>query len=201
MSSEPANASANRECLSALMDGELDGDRVAQACALWRDEPASRETWHAYQLIGDVLRSDDLASDVRRDSAFVLALRERLAKEPVVLAPMPLAEAPVQKVRRRQGWMAPAAAAAGFAAVAVVAVVMRSGDGGVPVAVAPPAPVGPAVQPVVQVGATEPTVITAPMIRDARLDRYLAAHQQFAGSSALGSQGFMRSATAESAGR
>jgi sigma-E factor negative regulatory protein RseA len=40
------------------------------------------------------------------------------------------------------------------------------------------------------------------MIRDARLDRYLAAHKQFAGSSALGvPSGLLRNATAEVAGR
>jgi sigma-E factor negative regulatory protein RseA len=34
------------------------------------------------------------------------------------------------------------------------------------------------------------------LIRDARLDRYLQAHQEFAGSSALGvPSGFLRSAT------
>ena len=201
MSSESANATASRECLSALMDGELDDDRVAQACARWREEPSSREAWHAYQMIGDVLRSEDLATDARRDSAFVLALRERLAQEPVVLAPMPLPEPSAHGLRRRRGWMAPAAAAAGFAAVAVVVVVMRSGDGGVPLAKAPQPQLPALANPVVPVSTIEPTVITAPMIRDARLDRYLAAHQQFVGTSALGAQGFLRSATAESAGR
>jgi sigma-E factor negative regulatory protein RseA len=195
MSSESANAMANRECLSALADGELEDDHVARACALWRDEPTSRSTWHTYQLIGDVLRSDDLASDAGRDSAFVLALRARLATEPVVLAPMPAVASAAKSVQRR-GWMAPAAAAAGFAAVAVVVVVLRSGDSAVPVAVSAPVPAAPALA-----QASAPTVITAPMIRDARLDRYLAAHQQFVGSSALGAQGFLRSATAEGAGR
>lgn len=46
----------------------------------------------------------------------------------------------------------------------------------------------------------EPTVLAddAQVIRDARLDRYLAAHKQFAGSSVLGmSSGFVRAAAAE----
>ena len=39
-------------------------------------------------------------------------------------------------------------------------------------------------------------------VRDAQLDRYLAAHKQFAGSSALGvPSGFLRSATVEMVGR
>jgi sigma-E factor negative regulatory protein RseA len=40
------------------------------------------------------------------------------------------------------------------------------------------------------------------VIRDARLDRYLAAHKQFSGSSALGlPSAFLRSATVESDAR
>jgi len=40
------------------------------------------------------------------------------------------------------------------------------------------------------------------IVRDARLDRYLAAHQQFAGTSALGvPSGFLRNAVAEAPNR
>ena len=40
------------------------------------------------------------------------------------------------------------------------------------------------------------------VVRDARLDRYLVAHQQFAGSTALGvPSGFLRNAAAEAPGR
>ena len=35
----------------------------------WASDPAAREHWHACQLIGDVLRSEDLASTPRRDGA------------------------------------------------------------------------------------------------------------------------------------
>jgi sigma-E factor negative regulatory protein RseA len=52
--------------------------------------------------------------------------------------------------------------------------------------------------------AVEPQALVSngQMIRDARLDRYLAAHKQFAGSSALGvPSGFLRNATAEVPGR
>jgi sigma-E factor negative regulatory protein RseA len=45
-------------------------------------------------------------------------------------------------------------------------------------------------------------VMSGKVIRDARLDRYLAAHKQFSGSSALGlPSAFLRSATVESDGR
>jgi sigma-E factor negative regulatory protein RseA len=52
--------------------------------------------------------------------------------------------------------------------------------------------------------AAEPQTFVASnqLIRDARLDRYLAAHQQFAGSSALGMpSAYLRNATAEIPGR
>jgi len=52
--------------------------------------------------------------------------------------------------------------------------------------------------------APEPQTFVAngELIRDARLDRYLAAHKQFAGSTALGvPSGFLRNATAEAVGR
>src|SRR5215813_5291888 len=75
------------ERLSALSDGELDTPGVAHACTLWRDDPVIRSAWHAYHLIGDVLRSDDLAGRPAHDVAFVASLRTRLATEPVVLAP------------------------------------------------------------------------------------------------------------------
>jgi len=198
MSSEPANVMANRERLSALVDGELDGDDVVRACALWRDDGESRATWHAYQLIGDVLRSDDLASDASRDGAFVAALRARLALEPVVLAP---AAPPVQRARRF-AWMAPAAAAAGFAAVAIVVTVLRNNEPEVAVATSVPAALVPtsALEPPAKAANAE-TPIAGPMVRDARLDYYLAAHKQFSGSSALGAQGFLRAATADGTGR
>ncbi|MBC8056177.1 MAG: anti-sigma factor, partial [Rhizobiales bacterium] len=45
-------------------------------------------------------------------------------------------------------------------------------------------------------------VASGQVIRDVRLDRYLAAHKQFAGSSALGvPSAYLRNATAEVAGR
>ena len=58
--SEPQGAA--RAVLSSLMDGDLAGGRVADAVGLWRQDASARSAWHAYHLIGDVLRSDDLAN-------------------------------------------------------------------------------------------------------------------------------------------
>ncbi len=218
-----ANAVA-RERLSALLDGELDGPAVTQACAHWRENTESRATWHAWHLIGDVLRSDDLASHPARDTAFLDALRAKLANEPVVLAPQPLEtpaivaspasiRAGAGRGSRRWGWIAPSAVAAGFVAVAGVLTLTRPGvlpergeAPSVAQATAPASLAGAAAlvgNPAAVAPEPQTFVATGQVIRDARLDRYLAAHKQFAGSSALGVPStYLRNATAEvAAGR
>jgi sigma-E factor negative regulatory protein RseA len=217
MSTGSEMQTTSAEELSALVDGELHADAVAAACGRWRNDAESRATWHAYQLIGDVLRSEDLASDAARDAAFLSALRGRLASEPVVLAPQPVAvSAPVRSLaagRRRWSWAAPTAVAAGFVAVAGVLVVTRGpappaapalASAGAAVDVSRPQVV-PAPLPAVvnaQIMAEPSRVATGQLIRDAGLDRYLAAHKHFAGSAALGvPSAFLRSATVDAAGR
>jgi sigma-E factor negative regulatory protein RseA len=207
------------ESLSALSDGELDASAVARACALWRDDGAVRSAWHAYHLIGDVLRSDDLAGHPEHDVAFVASLRTRLAAEPVVLAPevpSQTHEPLVQPVRAngrnsRWSWKAPSAVAAGFVLVAGALVVTRAPS---PTATATtpseaPALASAALPPVaVPALAPEPSFMSRrrpgdnKLLRDAQLDRYLAAHQQFAGTTALGvPSGFLRNAAAEAPNR
>ena len=214
MSNQFETQTASAERLSALTDGELDAHGTAAACAEWRDDETARSNWHRYQLIGDVLRSEDLASTSAKDSAFLLALRARMTNEPVVLAPEPSpVSAPQSVVQpklavgtsgsvRSFGWLAPAAVAAGFVAVAGSLTVLwaPTKNTGVPaslaiveparkVAISPPAS-----------EASEPTVLVAngQLIRDPRLDRYLAAHKQFAGAAMLGvPSAFVRSSVAE----
>lgn len=220
LTTSEADAAA-RERLSALVDGELEPEAVGQVCVRWRESAESRATWHAYQLIGDVLRSDDLASGAVRDAGFMSALRARLATEPVVLAPQPSGRlAPDSRTEaaravgghgRRWSWMAPTAVAAGFVAVAGVLTLTRTTGvlpdqpAGAGLARMAPAGAAPVVATSVPVGpSAEPQTFVAngQLIRDARLDRYLAAHKQFAGSTALGvPSGFLRNATAEAVGR
>jgi sigma-E factor negative regulatory protein RseA len=206
------------EDLSALVDGELHEAGVSLACGRWRSEVSSRSTWHAYQLIGDVLRSEDLASDAARDAAFLSALRGRLAAEPTILAPQPIdplagqasTGSSAQVRRRRWSWAAPSAVAAGFVAVAGVLVVTRNPGPpvGVQTAAGPSAaaevgaatrPVGASVAPLAE---PQSLIATGQVIRDAGLDRYLAAHKHFAGSAALGvPSALLRNATVDAAGR
>jgi len=226
MSIGSESGSSALENLSALTDGELDSAEVARACAAWRDDAQARRTWHAYQLIGDVLRSDDLCSSARRDADFLAALRARMADEPVVLAPEPSVDSPPELVAvpqvanasrgSRWSWMAPSAVAAGFVLVTGALLVTRGpgpvgsngesvfarvGLGGAPSAqmVNVSAPTLAASDSTIE---PQAMVLTGKMLRDARVDFYLSAHKQFAGSSALGvPSGFLRNAAAESPSR
>lgn len=180
-----------RAWLSALADGEAGA--ADRACAAWRDDAQARASWHCYQLIGDVMRSEDLARPATRDAAFLAGLRERLAQEPVLLAPAPAAEPLPSATRKRQAWMLPVAAVAGFVAVAGVLVVARIGQPGLEAG--PGFAAGPqAVVPVSTAlrgapGLTAPVALPAPsgetLLRDERLDQYLRAHQFARGGAAL----------------
>lgn len=204
---QPGDAGCGEE-FSALMDGELDAAAVARACRAWRDDAPAREIWHSYHLIGDVMRSEDLSSTAPGDAAFLRGVRERLAREPVVVAPQPVRAAPTAAAAGRtrgRGWRRPAAVAAGFVAVAGVLVITRAPA---PVVVEQVATVPLAASAVVPVASVEPVgdppamVANGKLIRDARLDRYLDAHQQFAGSSALGvPSSFLRRATTDASSR
>ncbi len=186
------SSDARRQQLSSLMDGDLSDADAAGACTLWRHDAGARRDWHAYHLIGDVLRSDDLAASPARDEAFLQALRLRLADEPVPLAPAAASETlqaaaplllpqvangfvPVAARRaggrangRARSWlMAPVAVAAGFVAVAGVMVVTR---------VVSPEPGAT----VLAAASTAPVAASAVLVRNAQLDRYLSAHRVLA---------------------
>jgi sigma-E factor negative regulatory protein RseA len=206
--------------LSALVDGELASSDVDRACARWHTDPQARATWHAYQLIGDVLRSDDLTSAPGHDRDFLATFRQRMAQEPVVLAPSPVVPAAAHRtIPFRRSLRTSMAIAAGFVAVAgilVVTQVPRSAESSAVASVDLPAAMqgaGTAVRPVVVAGTAvavsgvagverrgtegESVVLDGQFIRDARLDEYLAAHKKFGGSSAPGGpSGFLRNAAA-----
>ncbi|MEO8925076.1 MAG: sigma-E factor negative regulatory protein [Caldimonas sp.] len=207
----------NAERLSALVDGALDGAATAAACKDWKSDAQARCTWHAYHLIGDVLRSDGLADGAVRDEQFLVSLRARLAAEPIVFAPAPLATPPAPlrastlATLRTHRWLLPSAMAAGLVLVVGTFTVLRppgSTPTGAPaVTLADAMPVA-AVDPSLRTASINepvgsmPVVMNGKLIRDARLDRYLAAHKQFSGSSALGlPSAFLRSATVESDSR
>ena len=180
-----SDADRRRLTLSALLDGERDA--ADDGCALWRDDPQARRDWHRWNLIGDAMRSAELATPPARDAEFLARLRERLADEPVVVAPAPLASAPAAP-RRRARWMVPAATAAGFVAAAAAVVVLRvqapdpaagpvMASGAAPAAGVLAVRGGPPAS-----GAREAAAPDGTLIRDARLDSYLRAHRDMRGA-------------------
>lgn len=214
-----------RQCLSAVADGEARNDEVSLACAAWRDDAQARADWHAYALIGDVLRSDDLARSAEADSAFLARLRKRMAHEPVVLAPseprpvQPAAAVagtvalPLGVQARKRYWGTSMSVAAGALTVIGVAAVMRGvavPEAPEAVALAPTQSAAPlAVRPGSQV---EPLLLSGTAVpvshpganayvRDAEIDRYLNAHRQYARGAVLATPGGLRQVAASPAGR
>jgi sigma-E factor negative regulatory protein RseA len=184
----PADADATRRLISAMVDGDADASEFGRGCAAWAEAGSeARRSWHAYHLIGDALRSEDLACPPARDRAFLELLRERLAEEPAVLAPQPAMAAAAVSARstRRTAWAMPAALAAGVMALAtVLALTLGQAGGGRSSAALLAAAPAPALAGVAAGTAASPPVLEASaqgsrIVRDAQLDRYLRAHRDY----------------------
>ena len=189
----PGDPAQRRQILSAAADGDANAAMLQQAAQWWRDDEQARQTWHAYHLIGDVMRSDELAGTPKRDAAFLTRLRQRLDTEPVPLFPA----AGGVGARRGLAWFAPAAVAAGFMAVAAVVLVVRMNEGsaGAP-ALAQSAQPAQSAQAGLA-GATGAVTTLAgsrasnaqtfaphtDAVREAQLERYLRAHRAYGGAS------------------
>lgn len=182
-----------REQLSALADGALDGAELAEALTAARDDEALA-TWATYHLIGDVMRSTDLAQP--GDSELLRRLRGQLAQEP---ARPVLVASEVQPTEIRSAtsaippaWHEREAAnaavwrwrmVAGLASVAALALgtwTLLGSSGPAPVlgggAVMATAP---AASPATPVASALPRAATPPqMLRDPRLDELVAAQKQ-----------------------
>lgn len=202
-----------KEMLSALADGQLSGNALTQALE-FSSQDEGRETWQLYQLVGDVLRSPELARPVDNGD-FLARLRTQLAQEaaPVAQATVSSPTAPAQPVLTQ--FTPPPQAAndsvfrwkmvAGLASLAAVVTLVWSAVGGLggPPAGAQMAAVSAPVTASVSVQAPAVSLADnqAPqqvMIRDPRLDELLAAHKQFGGTSALQlPAGFLRNANFE----
>lgn len=222
------NNRPEHEWVSALMDGQLRGAEL-QAALARLDADDTRECWQLYHLVGDVLRSPDLAAQPA-DGAFMARLGARLAQEGRPAAPA-AAPAPVQVQVQVRDPALPAAndgqfrwkmvaGLASFAAVAAMGWGVMSGaglpagagaqlgQGAAPVAAG--TRVATLAQPI-RVASDAATTLAAAdsgetgapvMLRDPRLDELLAEHRQAVGVTALGgATGFLRNATFEGAGR
>lgn len=194
-----------RERLSALADGQLQGDEMSAAFAYATQDEEGVKTWELYHLVGDVLRSADLAQPA--NPAFMTRLREQLAQEarperpqipvPVAMVAAGLPEAANASVFR---WKM----VAGFASLAAVAAIgwtsLANLQGAGPQMAAVSERSNPAsAAPMVAVADADGQQV---MLRDPRLDELLAAHKQFGSTSALQMPaGFLRNATFDTSGR
>lgn len=208
-----ANASS-REQVSALVDGCLQGEACAHALNAVLADAEAVQTWHAYQVVGDVLRSAELAPS-RSDLAFLEKLERRLAQEPErPQAPVevPAAAALAQDGAARAGdsnrpgandavfrWKMLAATAC-VALTGVVGMGLWTQTGQRTETQMAAAVVAPKAQATTQLVTADSSIGT--MVRDPRLDELMAAHRQLGGNSALQvPAGFLRNATYEGAGR
>lgn len=187
------------ELVSALTDGELRGEAFVKAVQWLEESEEARASWHAYHVLGDVLRSGEMAATGAHDAAFVGRLRLRLQGEAVLRQPETAIDLGASDARHQKiGGINHREVAndasfrwklvAGFASVAAVAVMAW------PLVTSVYAPSGAPQLARVEARPTEEQ--TQVMIRDPRLDQLLAAHQQSGSISALQMPaGFLRNAT------
>lgn len=198
-----------RELISALADGQLQGEDFARGVQAAAADPQAMAAWRDYHLIGDVLRSSELAA-ATPSAAFLARLQTRLQAEAPLQPARPApaeavsAQSPAFDVRRAPAnepsvrWKM----AAGVASLAAVAAIgwNVAGISGNPTAqgrlaaAAPPASGN--------VIAVSHTGASSPMMRDPRLDQLMAAHRQFGGAIALQAPaGALRNVTFEAPAR
>ena len=203
------------ELVSALADGELRGEEFARTVEWMSEAEEARRTWHAYQVVGEVLRSGE-AMATTRDAAFMQRFKLGLQQEAsrasflettdfVAACAIPTGTIDINEPKiaaandSSQRWKL----LAGLASLAMVSVIgwqAWSGWGDQPGA----AQLAQGASGQAEVAL--PQVVggndSAVMIRDPQLDALLTAHMQFGGTSALQMPaGFLRNATFEGAAR
>ncbi|MEO7242828.1 MAG: RseA family anti-sigma factor [Variovorax sp.] len=201
-----------------MVDGDASADEVAQVLVAVAEDDAVLLAWRDYHLVGAVLR-EGCHSPCCEGSAFVARLRVRLSDEMAPAAPATLpvqidasptlpvraaeaANEPVFRWKMMAGVASMAAAAAlgwnwiGGASGGPVGLQLATRGAGAPLLAAASTSSQSSVPTTVLIGNGAPQV----MLRDARLDAMLAAHQQASGSAQMPS-GFLRSAAFESPSR
>ena len=174
-----------RSRLSAFVDGEsFDGSGdISQFLSGFTQK--DRAAWSDYHLIGDALRSDDLAASPAASSAFMNAFSARFEAEAHVFAPAAIPAVSTERLRSRlfRRRVVPAFAVAAAAATLTWIVVPQlqgvDGRNGVQVASLSSDHVQRVAMASMPAVSTRSPVVEANIIRDASLDQYLEAHQQF----------------------
>lgn len=199
------------EVVSALLDGHFHGDACEAAVTAVLADARAIQLWHTYQVVGDVLRSSELAP-CGNDLAFWERLECRLAQEPgrpqIPVDPsaewIPTESAATGAIATRSGanealfrWkMLAATACTALFAVVGLGIWVQTGQR---------ADAQMAVE--FRTLSPQPQIVTADsnagtMMRDPRLDELMAAHRQLGGHSALQvPAGFLRNATYGGSGR
>jgi len=180
-----SQASSRSERLSAFVDGEsFDGSGdISQFLSGFTQK--DRAAWSDYHLIGDALRSDDLAASPAASSAFMNAFSARFEAEAHVFAPAAIPAVSTERLRSRlfRRRVVPAFAVAAAAATLTWIVVPQlqgvDGRNGVQVASLSSDHVQRVAMASMPAASTRSPVVEANIIRDASLDQYLEAHQQF----------------------
>jgi sigma-E factor negative regulatory protein RseA len=208
----------DREAISALMDGqsEVQSDDADPPDLLRQVETdAGRESWLLYHLIGDVMRSPDLARGYH-DLTLAARVSQRLNDEPAQADELAVTGAALGAGRTAAAndgvfrWKM-VAGLTSCAAVAAIGWVVLAPPGDQPAATRQVAAqsIAPAAPGMVAVSASLPALpavaaASAPpvMWRDPRLDAMLEAHRAAAGGSTLGNTaGYWRNVTFEEGGR
>jgi len=181
-----SQASSRGERLSAFVDGEFFDDSGDLSQFLSGFTQKDRAAWSDYHLIGDALRSDDLAASPAASSAFMNAFSARFETEAHVFAPVAIPAASAERARsgmfRRRVVPAFAVAAAAATLTWIVVPQLQGVDNhsGLQVAsVSSSDHVQRVAMASVPAATLRSPVVEANIIRDASLDQYLEAHQQF----------------------
>ncbi len=155
--SDAQRTSEPERLISAWMDGD---DETSMPEDLLTEN--GHETWQLYHLIGDALRTPELAMPIRSD--FQQRVACALASEPPIIAAPRPQPAATPKAPRRYLWSGLAMAAAVASVVWVVRPLF------VPESTAPAA----------QIASADPVAINTPAMRD-----YVSAHRQVAGPASV----------------
>jgi sigma-E factor negative regulatory protein RseA len=174
------------EALSSLLDGELDAEHCQSLLAALCADPALRSSWVAFHVVGDALRSSEVAAG--HSAGFCDRVAAAIAQEPTVFAPVAARARGTTSTRVRR-YVLPGLAVAASAAVLGFVVV--------PMMQAPPAVVQHAALPAPSVVAgvvatANPTAASvasgraASTVANARaFQAYLLAHREMTSGAAL----------------
>lgn len=214
------------ERVSALVDGQLQGDEFVQALVDLASNSEARENWDTFHLLGEVMRSGEHQVHAH-DADFVLRLRQRLVQNTIEIIAIPAVEIRAGGSNKSQLSSAnesPWRRVAGFASIALAGVLAWQGLHWASSADPSATPqlaqqnAAPSVQAASFIALADVSSTTAGqplirsdgssalalaseapvMIRDPQLDALLAAHRQFGGTSALQMPaGFLRRASFE----